>query len=228
MGMLSRSTLVVAALVALPAGATAQLCLGVPAPAGTAALAARAGVAWGETTYDGSATVNLAGPLSVTGAYAHGMLYPLHRPANGIAGSVAYELSPWGMSVCPTVEAQHERLSTTRYRSAHSLSWTTVSMGVNVGRTVATLDESYLIAHGGPRVFYFHRVYRSELPEAPAGSPASSAADIRDYVEVGGQAGLTIGRGRFYLDASVAGTSHGSWEPAYTFSLGVVLGGEGS
>jgi hypothetical protein len=232
MGAFPRSIVLAAASLVVPGLATAQLCLGVPAADGAVALAARAGIAWDETTYDGGATVNLPGPLSVSGAYSHGMLYPLHRPANGVSAGLAYEVSRWGMSVCPVANAQYERLSISGYDASHTYSWTTLSLGVTLGRTLASWREAYLVAHGGPRLIYFRSVYRDEVPrpsaDGPEGSPFLRPPEIGEFHEFGGHAGLTLGRGRLYLDAVVAGTSHGRWEPAYTLSLGVVLGGEDS
>jgi hypothetical protein len=77
----------------LPAGLSAQACLGVNTSDGRTAIHGDVGFAESTTAYGVGVTADLRGPLSVLGSYALVKLDDVDTSANQFGGGVAYELA---------------------------------------------------------------------------------------------------------------------------------------
>ncbi|HEX7089541.1 MAG TPA: hypothetical protein VF192_05360 [Longimicrobiales bacterium] len=203
-------TLILGGLLAVPAAAAAQACVGSPAASGGTALSGSIGFPEGAKSYGAGLRYNAMGPLSV------GAGYTLTSPDAGdvnmhsFAADAAYELPLTGVSVCPVAGAGYSRMS----ESGTTLSTLTVPVGAGIGYSFQASPTITVIPHAIPQLLWMRMTVDSDLlPDAVSESET----------EFGALLGVTFQMQRFFLNGGVTKTTVEDSKAVFSLGAGVVF-----
>lgn len=203
-------TLILGGLLAVPAAAAGQACVGSPAAAGGTALSGSIGFPDGAKSYGAEVRYNTMGPLSV------GAGYRLTSPDVGdvnmhsFAVDAAYELPLTGASVCPVAGLGYGRMS----ESGTTLSTLTVPVGAGIGYSLQAGPNMTVIPHAIPQLLWMRTTFDSDAaPDAVSDS----------QTEFGALLGVTFQMQRFFLNGGVTKTTAEGSKAVFSLGAGVLF-----
>ncbi|HEX2167212.1 MAG TPA: hypothetical protein VHG09_08220 [Longimicrobiales bacterium] len=201
-------------LLATPALAYGQACLGSPITAGQYGIEGGMGVGEGFKTYSGGVNANVDGPLAFGGAV--GITKPDAGGENmttlGLAGG--YELLQGSrLSACPTVGVNYSTFSTNILGTEMDMNQFVVPVGVGLGTTLPAGSMNVTL-FAMPQFLWFR---------TSASSGGESVSDTQN--EFGVNTGLRVGMSSFYAGAGMSMNSIENSDPVFSFGVGLVLGG---
>jgi hypothetical protein len=145
-----RGFLAVAMMLAAPASALAQACVGMPIGSGQSAVAFNMAFPEDATTFGIAGRMHTAGPVSVGADYSLTSFKNVDPKLHGFGADVAYELAVTEASICPVVGAGYSRIS----EDGVSVSNLSIPFGVGLGMSMAAGDNAEFVPHVVPQVIW--------------------------------------------------------------------------
>ena len=205
-------------ILCMPAGLSAQACIGAPMPEGAFALGIGAGRTTGLKDYGIGLQSNLRGPVSLLAAYRWGDPAETSAPLHNFVVGASYDLLPassdW--SVCPRASVTHSRFNGMQSNVDTNANTTVFGIGIALGRTFAAGGGVTVAPYVMPEV-----VLVQTRGEANAFGQSIDLDDNNNERQV--TAGVTVDVGRFMFTGSSAFSSLANSDPFYTVGLGLRL-----
>lgn len=196
------------ALVAMPAAAFAQACVGTPFGSANR-TAFSVGMAFPEsaTTFGGEVRVRTESPLTVGANYALTSIDELDPKQHTFGADAAYELPVEGASLCAVAGAGYSRIS----ESGLTLSDFTIPVGLGLAATLMQAPDFALVPHIVPQLLWTRS------------SASMSGVSVSDSgTEFGVDLGLTFHMQQFLVRTGMFWTTEEDVKAAFGFSLGLL------
>jgi hypothetical protein len=215
-GWIAAAALVAA--VALPAAASAQVCIGVPIRDGAFGIAGEFQTGEGAKGFGGTLTANLTGPLSVQAGYTLIDIDEVDDNGNTFFGNVAWELPNMSFSVCPVAGVAYSSFTTEVFGFEADASQIAIPIGIGIGKEFAASPTLNMSLFAVPH--FVHLRNKFTLSDGTA-----EESETESENEFGAQLGARIGTGQLWAGAGVSFTTVEDTDPVFSLTLGIALGG---
>jgi hypothetical protein len=208
------ATAFIAAL-AVPTGASAQVCMGIPIPARSFGIFGEYSTTEGADGIGANVTANVNGPLSVQIGYTLSMFDDSDENLNTFYGNLAYELPNMSFSLCPMAGAARSKASEEAFGVELEASVLLIPIGIGIGREF-TRGPVNISVFAIPQFLHFRT-------EVSADGIIDSQSDSRN--EFGAQLGARVRSGNLWGGAGFAFNTIEESDLVFSIGVGVAIGG---
>jgi hypothetical protein len=205
------------ALLALPAPAAAQACLGVFTEDGTTTLEGIYSTTEGRETYGARGIIRVAGPLSAYATYDAVKFENFNEQGRKFGGGGALELIVPKISMCPVAGYSLLRLKLQDDAGAElTLREAVIPFGLAVGKVLPASESVFWVVYGQPEFQYI----RSSVTFDDPTEGKDSDSDTEN--QFGFKLGMRIGWRWFYGGGGVDLTTRDETDPVFSL-VGAIL-----
>jgi hypothetical protein len=209
--MRSSRTALIIALLALPAPAAAQACLGVFTEDSGSLLEGIYTTTGGRQTYGARAVFNFSGPLSTYATYDIAKYENINERGQRFGGGAALELMVPKISMCPVGGLSHSRLKFEDETGAElTLSQTVIPFGLGIGKVLPASETVFWVIYGQPEFQYIRSKAQLE------GTESDDRSETDTQNEFGFHMGMRIGWRWFYGGAGAELSSIDESDPVFS------------